>query len=356
MVQTPPNIDLRMIGPIIRKALDPEQAIPNRIGARVQHKIAEWKPSDPLEAIIAAPEFPMPMYRELARLSQEYFLPGVEEVPQNSVLVLSSNRRFIEAFMVGLNHEMSRELLWRGFPTDQRGSYFRQFWDTGGRVPQPKPEEAETLKDITKIHQWPKSAALGRAGSSTVNALDQVVLLVRGELLFRYPRTQIYMVEAERKTNEAGQEIRVPKLLAPGAGYPTHERYPMFHGSLSPDILFFGFDVSPESAKSDPGWFFVFQQPPTELRFGFDDIVEVEAEPAPSSWNNVAWTHIQQENGYARMSLGPQGGLTLPPPGSGVIWKAASPAHSLPMTAAQFAHITQQDPFRIAIHASDLLR
>ena len=31
--------------------------------------------------------------------------------------------------MVGLNHEFARELLWREYPTDQRPSSFRQFWD-----------------------------------------------------------------------------------------------------------------------------------------------------------------------------------------------------------------------------------
>ena len=39
--------------------------------------------------------------------------------------------------MVGLNHEFARELLWREFPTDQRGSYFRQFWDPS-EVHQPR--------------------------------------------------------------------------------------------------------------------------------------------------------------------------------------------------------------------------
>ena len=34
--------------------------------------------------------------------------------------------------MVGLNVEMGRELLWRGFPTDQRGTYFRHFWGNDG--------------------------------------------------------------------------------------------------------------------------------------------------------------------------------------------------------------------------------
>jgi len=63
-------------------------------------------------------------------MSQDYILPGLENVPQNTVGLLQTNRRFIEAYMVGLNHEMASELLWREFPTDHRGSYFRSFWDT----------------------------------------------------------------------------------------------------------------------------------------------------------------------------------------------------------------------------------
>ena len=40
--------------------------------------------------------------------------------------------------MAGLNHEMARELLWRGYPTDQRGTVFRRFWDRAGAVPPPR--------------------------------------------------------------------------------------------------------------------------------------------------------------------------------------------------------------------------
>ena len=57
-------------------------------------------------------------------------MPGLERVPQNTVGLLQTNRRFIEAFMVGLNHEMAAELRWREFPTDLRGSYFRSFLNT----------------------------------------------------------------------------------------------------------------------------------------------------------------------------------------------------------------------------------
>src|SRR5262249_32035868 len=95
-----------------------------------------------------APTFPQPMYELLRDYVQGILLPGMDQVPPNSIALLEKNQTFIEAYMMGLNHEMSRELLWRGYPTDQRGTYFRQFWDVrGGRQPASE-EEGEKLRDI----------------------------------------------------------------------------------------------------------------------------------------------------------------------------------------------------------------
>ena len=67
--------------------------------------------------------------------SPKYFLPNINLIAPNSITLLETNQKFIESYMVGLNHEMARELLWREYPTDQRGSYFRQFWDVSGYLP-----------------------------------------------------------------------------------------------------------------------------------------------------------------------------------------------------------------------------
>ena len=71
----------------------------------------------------------MPMYKPLSDRSAELFVPNLNLIPPDTITLLETNQRFIEAYMVGLNHEMARELLWREYPTDQQGSYFRQFWD-----------------------------------------------------------------------------------------------------------------------------------------------------------------------------------------------------------------------------------
>ena len=56
-------------------------------------------------------------------------IPGLGLIKRpDMATLLETNNRFIEAYLVGLNHEMARELLWREYPTDQRGTYFNSFW------------------------------------------------------------------------------------------------------------------------------------------------------------------------------------------------------------------------------------
>ena len=89
------------------------------------------------ETVMMAPSFPQPMYEALKEKSQDLLLPGLDKVLPDTVLGLRTNRAFVEAYMIGLNVEMARELLWRGFPTDQRGTYFRNFWGNRRRPRRP---------------------------------------------------------------------------------------------------------------------------------------------------------------------------------------------------------------------------
>ena len=65
--------------------------------------------------------------------------------------------------MVGLNHEFARELLWREYPTDQRGSYFRQFWDVAQLLNAERLARrtrcASSCYDIPRAHRWPTDSA-----------------------------------------------------------------------------------------------------------------------------------------------------------------------------------------------------
>ena len=283
---------LNLLDPVATATLRVQATITRPVAAGLRRAVSA---PDPLRPILAAPEFPQPMYEVLRDLSQELLLPGLAAVPPNTITLLETNARFVESFMVGLNHEMGRELLWRGFPTDQRGTYFRQFWDG-------------VQADIEPIDRW-GAKALGE------NLLgpgpdENLVLLVRGELLSRYPNAVIYAAEAIIKD---GKRQPGPK-----------EKYPIFRGTLQPDITFLGFDLTGPVAKADPGWFFIIQEQPTEPRFGFDK---------PEDFG--ARTHVSVlSNPPASLEL--QGG----------VWGKNS---------AHMAVITRQQPVRIAIHATQMI-
>src|SRR5205823_4251410 len=114
--------------------------------------------------VMAYPVFDLPMYEPLTDISSELFLPNLNLIEQNSITLLETNRRFIEAYLIGLNHEFARELLWRAYPTDQAGSYFRQFWDPRGFLDDQTvdPEQLkERLRDIPEVHRWSRASDLG---------------------------------------------------------------------------------------------------------------------------------------------------------------------------------------------------
>ncbi len=137
---------------------------------------------DPLDPIMWAPEFKQAMYEPLRDRSHNLLLPGVEKIAQNTIGLLKSNRRFIESYMCGLNHEFAGELLWREYPTDQRGSYFRQFWDIRGYVlreeeatclfnawwtSKVQPNDASTLEDLDrKRKEWFVLQDMGTAAAA----------------------------------------------------------------------------------------------------------------------------------------------------------------------------------------------
>jgi hypothetical protein len=188
----------------------------------------------------------------------------------------------------------------------------------------------------------------------------QFVLLIRGELLRRYPRTSIYLARAQW-VQEDGNWVRRPEPVvdsssAPQPGQSTFaERYPDFAGTLPPDVTFLGFTVDTEDARGDPdqtagkpGWFVVFQQPATEIRFGLDDTVS--GDPT-GTWRDLAWPHVSTDAaGY--VTLGP---LPAPPQGPDITSNPHNLGWSTTSTSAQLAAIVEQPPFRIAVHSSDVL-
>jgi len=348
------------IAPVPLETATIRQRLLSGLNPRVNHvlalrqrlKVADWtgwRPRDPLDQVMASPDFPQPMYEQLRDLSQEWLMPGVGTIPQNSTGLLQTNQRFIEAYMAGLNHEMARELMWREYPTDQRGTCFRQFWDVRGFIDTAAtPRDRESLLDIKRLHEW-NGAALGQNTARTPPPGGAyLVLIVRGEVLKRYPTTLVYAVEA---------------VLAPEGNLTlgTNEAHPVFGGTLEPDIAFFGFELTTaqvrgtEDSDTDLGWFFVLQQQPTEPRFGLD-IPEAGSAGAPvgPTWDDLSWGNLADTPSDLEAlrfidlaAVRPDTSFTDT---SGAVWHESEGTD-----AAQLGYITLQKPFRVAMHGKSMV-
>jgi hypothetical protein len=391
----PLTLNLGIFAADILDRVNPEKTIPAWVWDNVfiPDRIKKGLIHEGFVEAMAYPKINKPMYEDLKKISDELFLPNVELIERNSMTLLETNQNFIEAYMVGLNHEFGRELLWREYPTDQRGSYFRQFWDTSGNLKkfllrgESEENQREPFYDIPKLHLWPRASTLGdhdhrqKPGEPPKN---EVVLVVRGELLKKYPRTVVYAHKAEWTTNpdtKLPDKNLIRSLHQEAEGDkekpdPKVVRTPLYQAKIDPDIYFFGFDLTVAEAKgeNDPavpnddnaGWFFVLKERPGEPRFGLDV-------PAPDggnnklvSWNDLDWSRVLPGDGAIDV-LNLPAAVKLPdnPPDSdggteqegqkiqyfddkNITWNTD-------MDAANLAYILYQVPMMVCTHAADML-
>ena len=350
----PPSrpVALRALRDRVLAELDPRATIGARVRDRLQLDLGVvWQPADPLEPVLVGPDFPQPMYRYLVELSADWLLPGVDAVRANSVTLAETNQAFVESYMLGLNHEMGAELLWREYPADQRRTFFRQFWDPVAFVPPPgQARVRETLEDILPIHRWAPGAALGESAPRTGDTRERLVVLIRGDVVRHYPTLTVYAARAV-----LGSDGR----RAPG----DDERSPVFGGTLGADLAFYGFSLAEAEVRGsatggDLGWFFVLQEPASEPRFGLD--VSDAGAPPPATWNDLSWGQLMTPaDGLGAVDyidldaeLPDTRAITDPP---GVAWHATAGLGATGTDAAQIAFATLQRPMRVAIHANDML-
>jgi hypothetical protein len=351
----------------LTRAIDPVVSFPFRLSAFVKFPGFTFERPEEIVEAMAHPDFEDAMYAYLRDINKELLIPNLQLIPPNTISLLETNPRFIESYMVGLNHEMGRELLWREFPTDLRGSYFRQFWEVKGISNPDTPADAEQLKDITKIHSWQSTNILGSHKPPPAPTADvqpgeeQVVLVIRGELLKRYPNTVIYA----QKALDDGQGAKVIREtdLTPQQ-FDRELKFPLFKAEIEPDLRFFGFDLTIEKAKGTTashdfpgdhlGWFFVLQEVPGEPRFGMDisyqptrDTDNNPSNDPKDDWDNLAWNLFgATEPAFVKVAPPP----TFPRPDV-----AELSLHPWASNAAQMAYILFQTPVMVAVHASEML-
>ncbi|MDH3614232.1 MAG: hypothetical protein OES10_13225 [Gammaproteobacteria bacterium] len=360
------TFDLQNAHAKLTAAVNPLRAFPRRVSATVGFAFDPGWLLEPehLVPAMAYPDFDDPMYERLRDLSSELLLPNLELIPPNSITLLETNPPFIEAYVCGLNYEGGKELLWRKYPTDRRGSYFRQFWDTRGILARDSGESDEAVsersKDVTPLDTWPSRSALGSHRNPLRPPGEQLVLTVRGDLLKKYPNTLIYAQKAHIGRDAEGNPVpsRDPVIATVESEEDIEReiRFPVFKAAVDPDIRFFGFDLSIEQAKGaeDPqaetddwGYFFILQQLPGEPRFGMD----LEFSPdndaeTPITWNDLAWTMFAEGQPFIDTGVLP-GSFTPAGPGESLAqWGSNS---------ARMASILFQAPVMIAVHATEML-
>jgi hypothetical protein len=367
--QTPPPIapqrqPLNINNAVVRlqQSLDPAVAIPKRAEfiLRIPATIKDsyLRPHRTPVPVMAHPIFSEPMYRPMRDISAELLAPNLHLISNNTISLMETNQRFIEAYMVGLNHEMACELLWRGFPTDQRGSYFRQFWDVADAVNREPDKTAAQIEeaslDITRLHTWERQTALGThenrpLPSGAEPGESRLVLVVRGDLLRKYPTAVIYAQRAKWITDGTG---RVVRELDDGNPVQTI-KLPIFKAEIEPDIRFLGFNLTASAAKgnpdpeaADPGWFFVIQERPGEPRFGLDNLSD-DSPATATNWDQLAWEHLENFDGlrFIDLNVPIRASVTESPDGQ-FQWGR---------NAADMAYILYQVPVMVAFHGADML-
>ncbi len=356
---TPVPLNLAAVSTEMLSLLQPARTIPARILSTLRLP-AEYHAGfeDPIRPIMASPDFPQPMYEPLRDISPELLIPGVDLIPANTISLLETNPCFIESYMVGLNHEMARELLWREFPTDQQASYFRQFWDVSDVMDDgtdvSAADRAEALKDIPHIHTWPRSADLGENDNNpSSGVIERLVLVIRGDLLKRYPTAVIYAVKGQWADDPHATRRRLPDR--------SQIKTPIFKAKIDLDITFLGFELIAEEARGSdveaeyrPGWFFAIEERPGEARFGLDDPIDgFAARTTARTWNELSWAHLSADQAsYDALNMidftAPLQAVSITggTPDAAVRWGADS---------ADMASILLQVPVRIYVHASEML-
>ncbi len=355
------DLNLRTVAQKIRVKTNPKVNVQKDVYGRISGLSPTSSTSVPIPKFADVPlEFDEAVYKKLQAMNPEFLLPGFGAIPDNSASILSVNPKFIESYLMGLNHEMSRELAWRDYPARLNGTWFKKFWDYIG-----KPNQ----KDIGNIHEWKPKSKLGKHayGFEPGSKESRTVLLVKGDLLRRYPNLVVYAVQANWKPKRTIKDAEWT-VIDPSAEmkYEDITRYadvaraktemPVFRGKISDNAHFLGFNLdikeltgSVEKGDERAGWFFVFEEHVSEPRFGLD--MAVPEEPwagVPSiiqdfSWNNVA-ENQEDLDGLSHLTIDRT-------------WLAGKKIENVKWgeNSAQMARLTYQNPVRVMFHADALI-
>jgi hypothetical protein len=327
--------DVSGIAATVRQVLDPMSAVRAALVVRIPALDGLLDDGPVPTTLLLSPVFEDPLSEDLARLGAAWMLPGVESIVRNRVRLVAANPSFIGAFLVGANEELRRELLWRDYPVAPAATFFHRFWNYTGEPPR---------TDIGELAGWRRSLSIAdnMARDASGEATVATVVVVRGDLVRRYPSAHYFLQEAE-----LGADGASPRESAPAVE-------PIFLGALGPDTVFFGFDLEPDEVRGDrphgvPGYFLAIEEQVAAPRLGMDEARPRHFTTLPKTWNGLSWGHLaasQEELDGLTHARADSPRLTAMGPLEGVTWGR---------NAAHLARACWQRPFRMYIHADTLV-
>lgn len=307
--------------------LDPEVTVPARVDARLAVPEALRDAADRLGPVRTAPEIVRPLALELGRVSGDLLLSGLSELGPDRLTAAVPDDAVAAATMLGANEQLLRLLRWRRLPLPARTTPLRRFWPRPGQSPDTRP-----------IASWPATEDLAAQLAGDV----ELVVLVRGQLLRRYPETVVALVAGRQDADGIHPDASLGR------------RVPLFRADLPPDVTVLGFDLGPDTARgqgtaADPGWFLLLQEPARTPGYGLAEPGPDQQPRSPDSsapLPGLSWLDV----GVSRSDPHPFVDVTGPLAGTtddeGLTWGA---------TAAQQASITLQRTTRVYAHLTDLL-
>ncbi|MGW3819772.1 hypothetical protein [Streptomyces sp. NPDC005046] len=320
---TPP--DLPALAAATVAALDPSAVLPHRVGSRIDVRgtpAAPERPGTALSPLRIGPRIDVPMVDLLREQGLDWLLPGIGSLTDNRILLADPDPAFIEAFLVGANHEMSRELAWRRYPADPSASVLTSFWDRGA--------QAEMVPDVPDLATW-----TGALGSHLDPGARLGVLVARGELFRQHPDVRVYVHRAV----STPQGIR-PAPVADDAAWIAETRLPVIQAQVPPGVRLFGFPKSAaelRGQRADPGWFVVLAERPVGNRFG----LSATRANTLGVWSDLSWADVRLTSGHLDATTAPSRA-----PATGPAWSSRSDV--LP-------GVLRRPPFRLFVHARRLL-
>ena len=190
--------------------------------------------ADPTAPVELTPDLDLPAWRFLRDNAPEWLLPGAGTLPDDTVVALTTNPAFVDAFLLGLNAQVVAELRFRNYPLIPGWTPVRTFWDRANAATRRRRRRHRRHR-----HAGRRDSTFGAAEPpDAVGVERRPRRAVQHAAVPRVPgHARLPGAGAARRATERSDWVNRPDFDA--------RQFPAFQGRISPDRTFFGFDLDP---------------------------------------------------------------------------------------------------------------